>query len=124
MFGGNRTWLMSVRDALNACQAIAAPNVGIAVDVYHVWWDTDLAAACVEADDLIMGFHLCDWLETTGDMLLDRGMMGDGVADIKVIRAAVDEAGYTSFCEVEIFSRDNWWCCPPDEVLDTSLIVS
>lgn len=103
MFGGNRTCLMRVRDALDLCQAIAAANFGIAVNVYHVWWDTDAAQACAEAGDRIMSFHLCDWLEKTTDMSLDRGMMGDGAADIKAIRAAVEAAGYTGFQEVEIF---------------------
>jgi sugar phosphate isomerase/epimerase len=33
MFGGNRTVLMTVRDALNVCKTVGAPNLGIAVDV-------------------------------------------------------------------------------------------
>jgi sugar phosphate isomerase/epimerase len=36
-------------------------------------------------------------------MLLDGGMMGDGVADLKAIRAAVKGAGYTGSSEVKIF---------------------
>ncbi len=118
MFGGNRTCLMSVRDALNVCAMAAAENVGIAVDVYHVWWDTSLRESLLAARGKILGYHLCDWLENTSDMLLDRGMMGDGVADLKAIRAAVEDAGYTGFCEAEIFSADDWWQRPPDEVLD------
>ena len=42
MFGGNRTCIMSVKDALTVCHLIDADNVGIAVDVYHVWWDQNL----------------------------------------------------------------------------------
>ena len=119
MFGGNRTCLMTVRDALRVCTAVDAPNVGIAVDVYHVWWDTTLAESCALAGDRILGFHICDWLEDTKDMLLDRGMMGDGVADLRAIRAAVEGAGYTGACEVEIFSASHWWRRDPNEVLDT-----
>lgn len=119
MFGGNRSCIFTVRDALNVCNAIDAENVGIAVDVYHVWWDGDLAASLVEAEGRILGYHLCDWLENTGDMLLDRGMMGDGVADLKAIRTAVEAAGFDGACEVEIFSGRNWWQRNPDEVLDT-----
>ncbi len=119
MFGGNRTCIFSVRDALNVCRHVGASNVGIAVDVYHVWWDTDLAAACAEAGDLIMAYHLCDWLENTSDMLLDRGMMGDGVADLKAIRKSVEGAGYRGACEVEIFSANHWWLRDPEEVLNT-----
>lgn len=119
MFGGNRTCLMTVRDAVNICKAVDAANVGIAVDVYHVWWDTSLRESLLSARGRILGYHLCDWLENTEDMLLDRGMMGDGVADLKAIRAAVEDAGYLGPCEVEIFSRNNWWRRPPGEVLDT-----
>ena len=120
MFGGNRTCLMSVRDALRVCDMLDMPNIGIAVDVYHVWWDTGLAESLATAGPKrILGYHLCDWLENTDDMLLDRGMMGDGVADLGAIRSAIEGAGYTGFCEVEIFSAKNWWMRDPDFVLDT-----
>jgi sugar phosphate isomerase/epimerase len=118
MFGGNRTVLFTLRDALELCDRVGAANLGVAVDVYHVWWDRGLAPALAEAGSRVLGYHLCDWLRDTSDMLLDRGMMGDGVADLKAIRAAVEEgAGYAGPCEVEIFSR-HWWQRDPAEVLD------
>ena len=119
MFGGNRTCLFTVAETLALCDNIAAPNVGIAVDVYHVWWDTTLARTLANAKDRVFGYHLCDWLETTTDMLLDRGMMGDGAADLHAIRAAVEGTGYTGPCEVEVFSAANWWQRDPADVLDT-----
>lgn len=120
MFGGNRTCLFTVADALAVCDAVGAANVGIAVDVYHVWWDTTLAAALGAARGRILGYHLCDWLEVTRHMLLDRGMMGDGVADLRAIRAAVEAAGYAGPCEVEVFSAADWWRRDPAEVLDVA----
>ena len=119
MFGGNRSCIFTVRDALRVCEAVQAPNVGIAVDVYHVWWDSTLYESLQEARGRILGYHLCDWLEETSDMLLDRGMMGDGVADLKEIRRGVEDAGYLGACEVEIFSARDWWQRDPNEVLDT-----
>jgi sugar phosphate isomerase/epimerase len=119
MFGGNRTCLMTVRDALHVCALLDSPALGVAVDVYHVWWDTSLIESCAEAGARIIGYHLCDWLETTSDMLLDRGMMGDGVADLRAIRNAVESNGYSGPCEVEIFSREKWWRADPDIVLAT-----
>jgi sugar phosphate isomerase/epimerase len=113
MFGGNRTCLFTVEDALAICNAVNAPNVGIAVDVY-----TRLAQSLAAARGNIFGYHLCDWLENTSHMLLDRGMMGDGVADLKAIRRAVEDAGYQGLCEVEIFSAENWWKRDPADVLD------
>ncbi len=122
MFGGNRTCLMTVRDALRVCDLIGSDVVGVAVDVYHVWWDSTLSESLQEAGaDRLLGYHLCDWLEETSDMLLDRGMMGDGVADLRAIRAAVEEAGYRGACEVEVFSAGNWWQRDPDEVLDVMI---
>jgi sugar phosphate isomerase/epimerase len=122
MFGGNRTCLFTVREALELCHRIGAPNVGVAIDVYHVWWDTDLPAALAGAPaqgaGAVLGYHLCDWLQDTSDMLLDRGMMGDGVADLRAIRAAVEGTGYAGPCEVEVFSAANWWRRDPGEVLD------
>ncbi|SDN81477.1 Xylose isomerase-like TIM barrel [Aureimonas jatrophae] len=108
MFGGNRTCLFSVADAFELCRGADAPNLGIAVDVYHVWWDSRLSRSLSDAGDLISGYHLCDWLADTSSMLLDRGMMGDGVVDLRDIRDAVENAGYRGLCEVEVFSSDDW----------------
>ena len=120
MFGGNRTCLFTVADALRVCDLVNAPNIGIAVDVYHVWWDRTLPEALRAARGRVLGYHLCDWLENTRHMLLDRGMMGDGVADLRAIRRAVeDDGGYRGLCEVEVFSAENWWKRDPAEVLDT-----
>ncbi len=119
VYGGDRSCLVSVRDAVNLCETINHPNVGIAVDVYHVWWDLTLGAELKRAGSRrIFGYHLCDWLAETRDVLLDRGMMGDGVADLKAIRKAVEDAGYSGPCEVEIFSANDWWRRDPGEVLD------
>jgi sugar phosphate isomerase/epimerase len=119
MFGGNRTCLFTVADALGVCDRLAAPNVGVAVDVYHVWWDRLLAETLAAARGRVLGYHLCDWLEATRHMLFDRGMMGDGVADLRAIRAAVEDgAGYAGLCEVEIFSAEDWWKRDPVDVLD------
>ena len=68
----------------------------------------------------IHAFHICDWLVPTRDLLLDRGMMGDGVIEIRKLRAAVEAQGFAGACEVEIFS-DDWWARPIDEVLSTMI---
>ncbi len=120
VYGGNRSCLTTVRDAVDMIQVLDHPAVGLAVDVYHVWWDLSLAEQLQRLKpNQIHGFHLCDWLEDTEDFLLDRGMMGDGVADLKGLRAAVEGAGYRGLCEVEIFAKNTWWTKAPGEVLDT-----
>lgn len=121
VYGGNRSCLTTTRDALDICDAIGAPNLGVAIDAYHVWWDTDLSRQLLRAGGRILGYHLCDWLADTQDVLLDRGMMGDGVADLRGLRGAVEAAGYRGPCEVEIFSAENWWKRDPGEVLDVTV---
>lgn len=118
MYAADRACVNTLAHALDLCDA-AGPGVGVAVDVYHVWWDPDLAAGIARAGPRILAHHVCDWLVPTADLLLDRGMMGDGVIDLAAIRAMIEAAGFHGHQEVEIFSRDNWWHRPADEVLAT-----
>ena len=119
VYAGDRSCLVTVRDAVGICNRIGHSHVGIAVDVYHVWWDLTLAEQLRRIpSDRIFGFHVCDWLADTRDVLLDRGMMGDGVADVRGLRRIVEDAGYAGPCEVEVFSARDWWLRDPDEVLD------
>ena len=71
--------------------------------------------------DRLLAYHVCDWLAPTTDLLLDRGMMGDGVIDLRGIREAVEAVGYAGYSEVEIFSENNWWKKPMEEVLATCI---
>jgi sugar phosphate isomerase/epimerase len=96
----------------------ASAALGVAVDVYHVWWDPKLAAQIARAGKRrLLAYHICDWLVPTRDTLNDRGMMGDGVIDLPRIRGMMERAGYEGAHEVEIFSKLDWWQRDPDEVL-------
>jgi len=122
MYAADRACINTLEQALDLCDTLAASCsgcVGVAVDLYHVWWDPKLQAQITRAgrDERLLGFHACDWLVPTSDMLLDRGMMGDGVIDIRSIRQWMEAAGYRGHIEVEIFSRDNWWQRPVPEIL-------
>lgn len=122
VYAGDRSCLVTTRDAVDMILDIAHSALGIAIDVYHVWWDLTLEAELQRLDQSqILGLHLCDWLPETKDVLLDRGMMGDGVANIKEIRGAVERAGYTGYCDVEIFSAEHWWKLDPRTVLTTCI---
>jgi sugar phosphate isomerase/epimerase len=98
-------------------------GIGVAVDVYHVWWDPALAAEIARAGraNRILAFHVCDWLVPTADLVTDRGMMGDGVIDIRGIRGLVEAQGFAGLVEAEIFSSRNWWRKPGDEVIDVCM---
>ena len=122
MYAADRACINTVAQALDVCDAIEKKPtgaLGIAVDVYHVWWDPLLAEGLRRAGKKrLLAYHICDWLVPTRDLLLDRGLMGDGVIDLRAIRRLMERASYNGFHEVEIFSRDNWWKRDPHEVLE------
>jgi sugar phosphate isomerase/epimerase len=122
MYAADRACVNTLKQALDICDLLGE-GVGVAVDVYHVWWDPELMpqVARAGAAGRILAHHICDWLVPTRDLLLDRGMMGDGIIDLKGIRAALEKAGYNGPQEVEIFSAENWWKRPGEEVLDTCI---
>ncbi len=122
MYAADRACVNTLRQANDLCAVLGA-GIGVAIDVYHLWWDPDLAREIARAGRAgrILAFHICDWLVPTRDLLLDRGMMGDGVIDLPGIRGLVEAAGYDGLCEVEIFSAATWWKRPPDEVLATCI---
>ncbi len=111
----DRSVLSTLGQALDLCDELGE-GTGVALDVYHVWWDPDLARQVERAGRRIAAFHICDWLVPTTDLVLDRGMPGDGVIDIPAIRGMVERAGYDGFTECELLSR-RWWGEDPDEVL-------
>jgi sugar phosphate isomerase/epimerase len=118
-YAADRSLLNTLAQAQAWCDALDPERrrFGIALDAYHVWWDPALAPSIAAAGPRIRAFHVCDWLRHTQEPLLDRGMMGDGVVDLKRLRAMVEAAGFDGLVEVEIFSRDRWWQEAPDLVL-------
>ena len=120
MYAADRACVNTMQQALDICDRLGE-GTGVAVDVYHVWWDPSLEEQIARAgrNGQLLAFHVCDWLVPTRDMLLDRGMMGDGIIELKKIRGWVETAGYDGCCEVEIFSSLDWWTKDPDHVLAT-----
>ena len=118
MQAAERACVNTLEQALDLCD-LFQEGIGVAVDAYHVWWDPKLEAQIKRAGKRILAYHICDWLVPTRDLLNDRGMMGDGVIDLPLIRSWVEAAGYRGFQEVEIFSELDWWRRDPDEVLAT-----
>ena len=117
VYAANRSCLTLLAEALDICDQHNDPWLGVLVDVYHLWWDPYLARDIKRAGDRIFGFHVCDWLCDTQDVLNDRGMMGDGVIDIRGIRTMVEAAGFQGLVECEIFSANNWGKRPMAETL-------
>jgi sugar phosphate isomerase/epimerase len=122
MYAADRAVVNTIAQALRICEIVDPHHsgaMGVAVDAYHCWWDPELTASIAKAGKAgrIFAYHVCDWLHQTTDMLLDRGMMGDGVIDLLALRSTVERAGYGGLVETEIFSAQNWWKRDPAEVL-------
>jgi sugar phosphate isomerase/epimerase len=125
MYAADRACVNTMEHALDLCDELdpgRSGALGVAVDVYHVWWDPKLQQQIARAGrERLLAFHVCDWLTPTTDLLNDRGMMGDGVIDIPRIRGWVEAQGFAGYSEVEIFSIGNWYRRPHEEVLDTCI---
>lgn len=119
MYADTRSAVNTLAQANDIAEALNDEYVGVAVDVYHLWWDPDLKAQilrCGAADNLL-AYHICDWKSPTSDMLNDRGLMGEGCIPIRQISDWVAEAGFNGFIEVEIFS-DHYWSLDQDIFLE------
>jgi sugar phosphate isomerase/epimerase len=122
MQAADRACINTLQQALDICDALDPDRsgaLGIALDVYHTWWDPQLAHQIARAGrERLLAYHVSDWLVPTRDLVTDRGMMGDGIIELKKIRGLVEAAGYAGHVEAEIFS-EAWWGRPADELLDT-----
>ena len=125
MQAAERACINTLEQALDLCDELDPGQtgmLGVAADLYHIWWDPKLQSQIERAGaKRLLAYHVCDWLTPTRDLLNDRGMMGDGVIDLLRIRALVEAAGYHGPQEVEIFSAETWWRQPGDEVLATCI---
>lgn len=118
MYADDRSAVNTMGQANDLCDELASPLVGIAVDVYHLWWDPHLETEIKRAGEggYILSFHVCDWRTPTLDLLNDRGLMGEGCLNLPQIRGWVEEAGFDGFVEVEVFST-RWWEADQHEYL-------
>ncbi|HUX14395.1 MAG TPA: sugar phosphate isomerase/epimerase family protein [Spirochaetia bacterium] len=110
MYADSRSAVNTLEQANQMCDLIDSPSVGIAVDVYHLFWDPHLEQEIARcgASGRLFAFHVCDWRTPTRDLLNDRGLMGDGCIPIREIRGWVEKASFTGFNEVEVFSTEYW----------------
>jgi len=110
MYADTRSAINTIAQANDMAEAINSPWVGVALDVYHVWWDPSLRQEIKRcgASRRLFAFHICDWNVPTTDLLLDRGLMGEGCIPVPQIRTWVEDAGFKGFHEVEIFSQKFW----------------
>lgn len=110
MYADTRSAINTIAQANDMAEALNSQWVGVAVDVYHLWWDQALESEIKRCgrNNHLLAFHICDWKSPTTDMLNDRGLMGEGCIPVRKIRSWVEETGFMGFIEVEIFSNKYW----------------
>jgi sugar phosphate isomerase/epimerase len=110
MYADTRSAIITLAQANDMTESLNSPWVGVAVDVYHLWWDPDLEKEIKRSakNNALLAFHISDWKSPTTDLLNDRGLMGEGCIPIRKIRSWVEDAGFDGFNEVEIFSNEYW----------------
>jgi sugar phosphate isomerase/epimerase len=107
-FAAERSCITTLREARCLAEAFDPATVGIVADVYHIWWDPEVYDELAHAAGRLVGFHVSDWLVPMENVLMNRGMMGDGVIELRKLRGAVERAGYRGPIEVEIFNSAVW----------------
>ncbi len=111
MYADDRSAIVTTGQANEVCEALGSPpEVGIALDVYHTWWDAALEQEILRAGRAgrLLAYHVCDWRTPTEDLLNDRGLMGEGCIPLRKIRSWMETAGFHGFSECEIFSTRRW----------------
>jgi sugar phosphate isomerase/epimerase len=108
-FAAERSCITTLREARCLAERFDPATVGIVADVYHIWWDPEVFDEIARAAGRLVGFHVSDWLVPLHNVLMNRGVMGDGVIELRALRAAVDQAGYAAGpIEVEIMNEAVW----------------
>src|SRR5579862_469872 len=120
MFAADRSVIVTLAEALDLAEKFPASNVGVVVDVFHIWWDPKLYLELHRASGRILGFHISDWAVPLPGIVTGRSMMGDGVIELRRIRTAVEDAGYHGPIEVEIMN-ESIWSQAADEVLGQTI---
>jgi sugar phosphate isomerase/epimerase len=115
-FAAERSCITTLREARQLAEKFDSKTVGVITDVYHIWWDPDVHAEIERCTGRLLGFHVSDWLAPATSVLMNRGMMGDGVIELRRLRESVERAGWDGPIEVEIFN-DKVWATPIDELL-------
>ncbi len=108
------SFVNSIADAVEILDEAGLDDVGLLLDVYHVWDDPDVWDFVGRASYRIAGVHVADWpTETTRT---DRVLPGEGVSRTKELVDALTLSGWDGTLDVEIFSEpERFWGLPVDE---------
>jgi len=115
------SFVCTLDEAMSLIEDVNRDNFGLALDVWHVWREPDIAERIAKLGDRIFGVHICDWPKEEPRNLMDRVLPGDGLIDLPALLGAIDRTGYTGAYCLEIFSdecfADSLWRADPAEVI-------
>jgi sugar phosphate isomerase/epimerase len=115
-----RSVLTTLAAALDLCEGLGAAGMGVAVDAHALWWDPALEAQIARAGAArLLALRLGDWLPETADPVAERGMPGDGVIDLRRLRAQVHAQGYRGLDTV-VVTAAAWAARDPHVLLATA----
>ena len=103
MYRASSSFVTTLAEAIDVCETIQSPNLGVYIDVYHVWWDNTIQEQIARARGRIFGVQLSDWKRETKS-LEDWGLPGEGVVPLRALLEAVEAAGWDGIYDVEVFS--------------------
>lgn len=108
MFAADRSCICLLDEALELARKFPADDVGLALDVFHIWWDPYVYEKLKKCAGRIFAFHVSDWAVPLPGIFAARSMMGTGVIELRRLRKAVEAAGYSGPIEVEIMNEAIW----------------
>ena len=108
------SFVNSIEDALALLHDAGLDEVGLLLDIYHLWDDPALWDLIARASYRITGVHVSDWPLEAGRT--DRVLPGEGFGRTKEIVDALALSGWEGSLDVEVFSEpDRFWAHPVDE---------
>jgi len=106
----------TIPEALDLLEEADLPQVGVMVDLWHVWDTAEVERHLRANVDRITGVHVADWFP---DGRPGRALPGEGVSRTRELVATLADAGWTGSWDVEIFgdpeSPDSFWALPVEE---------
>ena len=94
------TLITTIPETLELLDEAGLPDVGIMVDLWHLWDSPEIDRHLRENVGRITGVHVADWY---GDGRGERALPGEGVARIGELLRVLRDAGWDGAWDVEIF---------------------
>ncbi len=110
------TIVTTIPQTLDLLYEAGVPEVGVMVDLWHVWDTPGIERHLKENLDRITGIHVSDWFP---EQRVDRALPGEGVSRTRELVRVLKDAGWRGAWDVEIFgdpdSADSLWAYDVDE---------